>query len=351
MNRKRATQDDVAAVAGVTRATVSYVLTGRAESLKITPEVIKRVKEAALELKYLPNLAARSLAIGKSFQIGIVFRSPDFLRNHYWGQILSGIQKAVLGSQYEILMVQGDDVVSKAGNYLLQNRIDAVIYLGNLKEHEVRELPSPPVLVGGIHDEGIAPMAYTVTGEAFKAVVERIVACGIKNVVWMAPPADYLKRNGSYDRLENLTNACQAAKLNLHCQPLSPPPAQRPVQAEIEHWHSDIAASKVQFQKGAAYVCWNDLLALGLYTHLQSAGLRPGREVAVVGMDNSFAEAALPPLASISFDHFGVGKAVVELAMEYSELSHRNAPLPKPYKSIAVEAVLVDRPSLGLSND
>jgi len=64
---------DVAALAGVSMTTVSFVLNDRAGA-NISPETRKRVLAAAAELGYQPHASARGLAGGRSHTIGLVLR-------------------------------------------------------------------------------------------------------------------------------------------------------------------------------------------------------------------------------------------------------------------------------------
>lgn len=145
LRNRRATQDDVAKIAGVTRATVSYVLTGRAEELKITPAVVQRVRAAAEKLRYLPNLAARSLAAGKPHQIGLVMPGPEFVHNRYWGPIVAGVERAALQANYDVLLLASHEVlIETAESYLLQNRVDIVLVLGKHDLGRLRKLPVSP---------------------------------------------------------------------------------------------------------------------------------------------------------------------------------------------------------------
>lgn len=102
MKTHKVTQQQVAEEAGVTRATVSYVLTGRAEELSITPEVVKRVERAAARLGYLPNLAARALVSGRSRTLGLMLRG-----NPFWGLIAEGVESAALDAGYDVLLMRG----------------------------------------------------------------------------------------------------------------------------------------------------------------------------------------------------------------------------------------------------
>ena len=74
----RATRADVARAAGVAPSTVSLVLNGRGPEVKIAPATIQRVQDAARDLNYIPNAAARSLRRGSSRLIALLMAElPD----------------------------------------------------------------------------------------------------------------------------------------------------------------------------------------------------------------------------------------------------------------------------------
>ena len=65
-----ATLMDVAKRSGVSTATVSRVLNNKMV-MPIPPETVERIKKAAAELDYRPNLHARALATGKTHTLGV----------------------------------------------------------------------------------------------------------------------------------------------------------------------------------------------------------------------------------------------------------------------------------------
>lgn len=74
------TAKDVALRAGVTRPTVSIVLNGAKSGTVVSDATRKRVLQAAQELGYRPNLAARAMKSGKSRQIGVLVRNNSRVR-------------------------------------------------------------------------------------------------------------------------------------------------------------------------------------------------------------------------------------------------------------------------------
>ena len=74
---ERATVRDVAAAAGVSQATVSYVLNDT-PGQKIPDETRERVRQAASELGYVPHAAARALRAGNSNLVLFITRQFPF---------------------------------------------------------------------------------------------------------------------------------------------------------------------------------------------------------------------------------------------------------------------------------
>ncbi len=94
-----ATIKEVAEKAGVSAATVSYVLN---DSRKVRPETEQRVLWAAKELGYFPNTAARSLAVGRSSILGLIVADmsnpfyPEIARNFQLEARLYGLEALVM---------------------------------------------------------------------------------------------------------------------------------------------------------------------------------------------------------------------------------------------------------------
>ncbi len=125
---KRVTQKNVAELAGVSRATVSYVLNGKTEEgVPISEETRKRVLEAIEKSGYSPNQQARTLRSGRTMTIGIFL--IDIHNPHFW-QHLAGIEREAHKHGYIIMLFhtalkKNEEHV--ALNELSQKRIDGAI--------------------------------------------------------------------------------------------------------------------------------------------------------------------------------------------------------------------------------
>ena len=95
-HKNRTTLSDVARQAGVSTATASLVLGGKAEKLRISDETLRRVQRAADELDYTPNLLVRSLQRGRTHILAFLngFRNTRQLDDLYQSRLLVAIESA-----------------------------------------------------------------------------------------------------------------------------------------------------------------------------------------------------------------------------------------------------------------
>jgi len=129
MPRERSTRDkvtslDVAAAAGVSQSAVSRVFTPGAS---VSPRMAERVRKAAAELGYRPNVLARSLITGRSRIIGLVVA---YLHNQFYPEALERLSNALQEKGYHVLvfvaMGRGPEV-NRVIEELLDYQVDGIV--------------------------------------------------------------------------------------------------------------------------------------------------------------------------------------------------------------------------------
>ncbi|HEY3952007.1 MAG TPA: LacI family DNA-binding transcriptional regulator [Streptosporangiaceae bacterium] len=116
---------DVAELAGVSPAVVSYVLNGGPRG--VAPETRARVLAAVEQLGYRPNGIARSLRINRTMTLGLVV--PD-ASNPFFAELAKALEEAAFGAGYTLLVGNATDDEERQTAYVrtfLQRQVDGVL--------------------------------------------------------------------------------------------------------------------------------------------------------------------------------------------------------------------------------
>lgn len=137
-----ATIKDVAALAGVSIATVSLVLNGRGQEKKVAAATQEKVTAAAKELGYKPNASARKLRTAQEEKPAIAFYWPMDYRTHYLAEILNGLREEIERLQFRcdlIVCTYRNDALSEEKDLTDDYRFSAAI-IGAASEKDLQFL-------------------------------------------------------------------------------------------------------------------------------------------------------------------------------------------------------------------
>lgn len=193
---------EVAAAAGVSISTVSYVMSGKRAISQPTRE---RVLQAVAELDYRPHAGARSLASAMTNVIGLQAPLRAGVDTGVVLQIVAGIVRRAHEVSYDVLLLTSDDGASltrTAGASMVDALIVMDIESNDPRTTTLRELGLPTVLVGVPDDAGDLSCVDFDFEQAGRLAVERLVALGHRRVALLGAPAEVFTRHTSYaDRL------------------------------------------------------------------------------------------------------------------------------------------------------
>ncbi|MBU2705949.1 LacI family DNA-binding transcriptional regulator [Zooshikella marina] len=125
--KKRITLAEIAKKAGVSKSTVSFILNGKAEALRISETTRKKVLAIVEEYNYRPSIHARSLKSKRSYTIGLVI--PD-LTNLGFASIAKELEKHCREDGLQLLIACSEDDQSlekKVVTHLVERQVDALI--------------------------------------------------------------------------------------------------------------------------------------------------------------------------------------------------------------------------------
>jgi DNA-binding LacI/PurR family transcriptional regulator len=320
LRSRRPGSTDVARVAGVSQKTVSRVFN---DEPYVGEEVRRRVMEAARQLGYRPNLAARALHSGRTHRIGVASLGSAFFGP---ATLLVALERAARQTGYALSIVntfedeQGS--LADAVQSLLAQDVDAIVLLEPIDEGAAPLFVDVPVLTLGQAPSVSAPKVLTVAadegGDPAEEAVRHLLSLGHSTVHHVAGP---LKWWAARERVEGWQRVLKEDG--------------RTVPSYIEgDW---TAASGYQAgqelardpEVTAVFVA-NDDMAIGVLRALHEAGRRAPQDMSLVGFDDIPPAAYLSPaLTTVRPDNVMLATVGLQRLVRYLK-NPDGAPVPLP---------------------
>ena len=280
---KRVSLKDIAVRVGVSTALVSYVVNGLEKEKRVGPEVVKKIREVALELNYKPNQIARSLRKGSTNTIGLIVAD---IANPFFGQLARIIEDEAGKYNYTVIIGSSDENCAKSASLIdtfMDRQVDGFIIVPS--ENCNREIEAlvkkevPVVLVDrflpGVEASYIVLDNFRATYEA----VNHFVAKGYKRVAFIAYQSSLVhmqERIRGY-RQAMLDNRLDAA---IQVKELSYSRAKDDMDKVMEEL---LAAEE---KPDALLFATNALSISGLY-FIKNKGIRVPSQMAIIGFDGN----------------------------------------------------------------
>ncbi|WP_447867623.1 LacI family DNA-binding transcriptional regulator [Rahnella bonaserana] len=289
------TMQDVANKAGVSKATVSRVLSGKGYvSQETKDQVFKAIEEAG----YRPNLLARNLATSKSMCIGLVVTNTLYNGN-YFSELISQAAKKLDANGRQLILVDGKHSAEEereAIQFLHDLRCDGIIiyprFLSVDEMDDIIDKYNKPVMVVNRklrkHQSHCIYCDHKGSGlQSTRALIER----GHRNIAFITGSMD---SPTAIERLSGYKEALSAAGLPVNDALIIP-----------GKWTPASGAAAVEAllaggQTFSAILASNDDMAIGAMKKLNEAGIAVPADVSVIGFDNiPTAPFLIPALSSV----------------------------------------------------
>ncbi|WP_180970080.1 LacI family DNA-binding transcriptional regulator [Deinococcus planocerae] len=320
---RRVTHKDVAERAGVSVATVSYVLNGGPRP--VSPETRARVQAVIDELEYYPNDVARSLRRRQSRAVGLLIPS---ITNTFYAEVAHALETSCHREGFVVLLCNSEGEAGREERYvqaLRAGRVDGLVVIAHSDPaallRPILQARLPVVLLE--HDvPGVACVAI----EEFRGGqvgTEHLLGLGHRRVALLREtPTSALSRErvGGYRAALSQAGIDYDPALVVECG------------ATLAEGHRVTSGLLALPDPPTAVFAHNDLLALGACHAVHQAGLRVPQDVSVVGYDDVASAAYLnPPLTTMRFPKAEMGRRAGELilgALRGEELPARTVTLP-----------------------
>lgn len=338
---KPPTQADVANLAGVSRATVSYVLSGRTGgSIATAEETRQRVLRAAATLGYEPNAAARSLRLRESKTIGLLV--PDTGNPYYWS-LLQGAEAEAHSCGYDILLVNtalDPTREREAVRAVLRRRVDGLLIILAFLDRVAEEVRN---VVGRRHSVVLIGDAATIDTSVDSVrsdhagggvqMMAHLLALGHRRIGFVfgvAGPPLGQERLDAYRQALQRIGVTDTGELVERCG------------VTLEDGYQAAQRLLDRSPRPTAILVINDLLAIGVLRAVHERGLRIPQDISVASFDDiAMARYVNPPLTTVRVHADKVGRTAMRLCFDRMREPER------PIRSICLPAELVCRGSTG----
>jgi LacI family transcriptional regulator len=274
----------VAALANVSGTTVSRVLSGKPDE-SISPRARERVLQAARELGYTPNSAAKALRSGRSGLIGF-WMCLEYSR--YRSQVLSEMRGLLAQTEFALAVTDVDEDYNWHHTFdrALRVPVEGIIAFDASTAGQVfaqegdRLAPNLPfVSMGAFWSEARSYVGVDLKAGAEEAM-RHLLATGRRRIAYVVPRETYFVAAGA--RYEGYRDVLMEAGLPGQTLEVDDHPA-----ARIAALTETLGRCQAEGALPDALLCFYDDMALDAVIALQDLGLRPGVDVAVVGFNGN----------------------------------------------------------------
>jgi LacI family transcriptional regulator len=309
---KRPTQADVARLAGVSRATVSYVMNEDSGRVPISEETRRHVLNAIEQLGYKVDARAQSLRSGNTKTIGVLL--PIYENPYFW-QILRGISEEAEAAGYSLLLAHSSltpEQESQSVKELAEQRVDGLVLLMGFKQlseqvmDQLRNSNHPIVEISATQSEfDLVHQGYS---DGAQALMSHLFDYGHQRIGFVYGVT--ISSQG-FDRLEAYRQAFEEAglpydeSLVYRCGEL------------MEDGYQATLHLLSQPNRPTALLAINDLLGIAAIRAAVDLGLRVPEDVSVASFDDiPFSSFIVPRLTSIAGRPQQTGRDAVSLLLQ-----------------------------------
>ncbi|MBP2475670.1 LacI family transcriptional regulator [Crossiella equi] len=329
------TMRDVAELAGVSITTVSHVVNS---TRAVADETRQRVLAAVTQLGYTGNAIARSLVTGGTRSLGVAI---SLVANPYFAELIQAVESEASAAGYTLLLVDTHDETATehaAVRALRSRRVDGLLLTpsagaGHTLLPELRQLNTPVVLIDRLPSHGLLDQVGPENAGATAALVTHLAGLGHSRIGLISGAPGLTT---TAERVHGYRHGLHRANL--------PVDEDLVVSGESAVTPAGQALRRLLAlpDPPTAVVTGNNAMLTGVLRAMRAAGLRPGRDLALVGYDEvEWADLVDPPLTTMAQPITEIGRTAVRMLLE------RIAEPERAARTVRLPARLVHRQSCG----
>ena len=305
----RITMDEIAKLAGVSKATVSRVLND--SECGVGEQTRVRVKKIAEELGYSVEQTEKKKNVSFTRYIALIL--PD-ITNPFFADLAKSVEQSLRRKGYSLVLANTDfseDNEAAQIRELMVKRLEGVLLVpSGIRAREEHDLPRRyqiPMVLMDRKLEGISDIPGVYSNNEYASVIscEHLIRKGARDIVFISGP---LNVSTSIERFEGYK-----AVLAQHSIPFRPEMC-RHGSYTVESGYNAVLELERSGVSYSAILAANDLMALGALKAVREFGYRVPEDVQIIGFDNiEFSQYCEPSLSTMQQPTFDMGAKAVEL--------------------------------------
>ncbi|PAW34423.1 cytochrome-c peroxidase [Pantoea vagans] len=308
MSKKRVLLSDVAALAGLSKATVSRYMN---QSIMLPQETINRIEAAIRQLDYRGNSLARRLSKGGSETLGLVL--PD-ITNPFFAELADAAEEAASAHGYSLVLCitrNHPDKESQFIRWLDTCQVDGLLFTTNHPDNGLlcKEINRHQRIV--LLDEDIpgseVPKVFVDNVQGGQIATEKLIAAGHRHIAFVGGPDELMSVR---ERFQGFCTAMEQAGLCI--------PPEWVMYGEYQREFGKQALEQLfsRAKRPTAVFAASDFLVLGLMDGLRARGLNAPDALSLVGFDDAtYADFTQPRISTIRQPARELGRTAVEIML------------------------------------
>ena len=328
---KHVTRDDVAKDAGVSSATVSYVVNNGPRP--VAAETRQKVLDAIRKSGYQPNAVARSLRLQKTSTLGIIL--PDTL-NPYFAEVARGVEQYAFENNYTLILCHSDYSVEREIQYvnvLQSERAAGVIWFPATADPKPAEMLANYEIPLVILDRTVSGVdCPSIVADNYKGAclaTQYLIDLGHRDIGCISRPLDLPH---SQERIKGFL-----ATLGKNGLPVD---LKRIVKGGFRLEDGRAAAFQLldQHPTITAIFAYNDFMAIGALRAAYERSLRIPQDLSIVGFDDlPQSQFTSPALTTVQQQKLEMGRRGAKLLLD---LINGKSPSKEYLKPLKVQLVI-----------
>jgi LacI family transcriptional regulator len=295
---------EIASLSGVSKSTVSRVISGKGYA---SPEAREKVLQVIREVQYKPNAVARAMVSKHTGNIGVILyrQQPPIVSHPLYGKILDSILTTAAALSYSVFVTTDQEVSLHSADFMLEKRVDGLILISRFRQNVIDHIKNFHVsylMVNGTTEDNDVIHIVNKDEQGGQKAAGHLFGLGHRRIFIIAGPQEHRSHN---------------LRLNGFCGHLQEKGYPVPASAVAYASASDFAEGYEVMRRNwgtfanhshTALFATNDTLALGAMKFLLEKSVRIPEQVAVMGFDDiDLAAMYQPGLTTIQVEKTKMG--------------------------------------------